>query len=210
MFGVNAKYPVSDNLTVTAFIVNGYYHLSHPNDQPSYGGQWAYKATSRLTLTQTLYAGPDQTNAAFEFWRFYANHIVEWKGDDLTIAASYDIGTENIANRPGSPRAFVTGGNVVARWHVAGPWTVAVRPEVFWDRNGRWTGSEQFVKAITSTVEYRLPYKWTNTIVRLEHRWDESTGQGGGFFSRGEIQPGVISPDPEPTFGVARHSLDLR
>ena len=90
----------------------------------------------------------------------------------------------------------MTGGAVVARWHVAGPWTVAVRPEVFWDRNGRWTGSEQFVKAITSTVEYRLPYKWTNTIVRLEHRWDESTGAGGGFFSGGELQPGVIGLTP--------------
>lgn len=196
MFGVNAKYPVSDNLTVTAFIVNGYYHLSNPNDQPSYGGQWAYKATPRLTLTQTLYGGPDQTNTAFEFWRFYANHIAEWKGDDLTLVASYDIGTENIANRQGSPRAFVTGGNVVARWHVGGPWTLAVRPEFYWDRNGRWTGSEQFVKAVTSTVEYRFPYKWTNTILRLEHRWDESTGAGGGFFSRGELQPGVISLTP--------------
>lgn len=196
MFGVNAKYPVSDALTVTAFIVNGYYHLSHPNDQPSYGGQWAYKATPRLTITQTLYGGPDQTNTAFEFWRFYANHIVEWKGDDLTLVASYDIGTETIANRQGSPRAFVTGGNMVARWHVAGPWTVAVRPEFYWDRNGRWTGSEQFVKAMTSTIEYRIPYQWTNTIVRLEHRWDESTGAGGGFFTRREFQPGVISLTP--------------
>ena len=140
MFGVNAKYLVSDTLTVAGFIVNGYYHLSHPNDQPSYGGQWAYKATPRLTVTQTLYGGPDQTNTSLEFWRFYANHIVEWKGDDLTLAASYDIGTENIANRPGNPRAFVTGGNIVARWHVAGPWTVALRPELYWDRNGRWTG----------------------------------------------------------------------
>ena len=196
MFGVNAKYPVSDNLTVTAFIINGYYHLSNPNDQPSYGGQWAYKATPRLTLTQTLYGGPDQTNTAFEFWRFYANHIVEWKGEDLTLVASYDIGTENIANRQGSPRAFVTGGNVVARWHVTGPWAVAVRPEFYWDRNGRWTGSEQFVKAVTSTVEYRFPYRRTNTILRLEHRWDESTGAGGGFFRRGEIQPGVLSLTP--------------
>jgi hypothetical protein len=196
MFGVNAKYPISDNLTVTAFIINGYYHLSNPNDQPSYGGQWVYKATPRLTLTQTLYGGPDQTNTAFEFWRFYANHIVEWKGEQLTLVASYDIGRENIANRQGSPSAFVTGGNVVARWHVTGPWTLAVRPEVYWDRSGRWTGSEQFVKAVTSTVEYRFPYRWTNTMVRLEHRWDESTGAGGGFFSRGELQPGVISLAP--------------
>ncbi len=192
MFGVNAKYLVSDTLTVAGFIVNGYYHLSHPNDQPSYGGQWAYKATPRLTVTQTFYGGPDQTNTSLEFWRFYANHIVEWKGDDLTLAASYDIGTENIANRPGNPRAFVTGGNIVARWHVAGPWTVALRPELYWDRNGRWTGSEQFVKAMTSTIEYKVPYKWTNTIVRLEHRWDESTGAQGGFFRGGETRPGEI------------------
>ncbi|ULA60882.1 MAG: conserved exported protein of unknown function [Nitrospira sp.] len=196
MFGVSAKYPVSDNLTVTAFVVNGYYHLSRPNDQPSYGAQWAYKATPRLTLTQTLYGGPDQTDTALQFWRLYANHIVEWKGDDVTIAASYDIGTENIADRPGHPRAFVTGGNIVARWHVAGPWTLALRPEVYWDRNGRWTGSEQFVKAVTSTIEYRIPYKWTNTTVRLEHRWDESIGAGGGFFRRGEVQPGVLSLTP--------------
>ena len=49
---------------------------------------------------------------------------------------------------------------------------------------------------MTSTIEYRIPYKSTNTIVRLEHRWDESTGAGGGFFRRGEIQPGVISLTP--------------
>lgn len=196
MFGVNAKYPVSDNLTLTAFVVNGYYHLSHPNDQPSYGGQWSYKATPRLTLTQTLYGGPDQTNTAMKFWRFYANHIVEWKGDDLTLALSYDIGTEHIADRPGHPRAFVTGANLVARWHVGGPWAVALHPEVYWDRNGRWTGNEQFVKAITTTLEYRAPYGWTNTTIRLEHRWDESTGAGGGFFRRGDVQPGVLSLTP--------------
>ncbi|MGH7257236.1 MAG: outer membrane beta-barrel protein [Nitrospiraceae bacterium] len=196
MFGINAKYPVSDTLTVTGFIVNGYYHLSHPNDQPSYGAQWAWKATSRLTLTQTVYAGPDQTNTAVEFWRFYANHIAEWKSDDLTIAVSYDVGTENIAGRPDNPRAFVMGGNLVTRWHITGPWTVALRPEFYWDRNGRWTGAEQFVKAMTSTVEYKIPYRWTNTIVRLEHRWDESTGAQGGFFKGGETQPGVIGLTP--------------
>ena len=196
MFGINAKYPVSDALTLTAFIVNGYYHLSHPNDQPSYGAQWAYKATPRLTVTQTLYGGPDQTNTALQFWRVYANHIVEWRGDDWTLAASYDVGTENVAARQGSPRAFVMGGNAVARWHVAGPWSLAVRPEFYWDRNGRWTGSEQFVKAVTSTVDYRIPYQWTNMIARLEHRWDESTEAGGGFFSRRESQPGVIALTP--------------
>jgi hypothetical protein len=196
MFGVNAQYPVSDALTVTAFVVNSYYHLAHPNDHPSYGGRWVWKATPRFTLMQTLYAGPDQTDTSMEFWRLYGNHILEWKGDDVTIAASLDIGTERIASQSGNPRAFVMGGNLVVRWHVAGPWSVALRPEFYWDRNGRWTGAEQFVKAITSTVEYQLPYKWANTIVRVEHRYDDSTGAGGGFFTNGEIRPGVAGLTP--------------
>jgi len=196
MFGVNAKYPVNDRLTVAAFVINRYFHLSYTTAQPSYGGQWSYKITPRVTATQTIYWGPDQTKTALEFWRLYGNHILQWKGDDVTIALSYDVGTENVANQPGSPRAFVTGGDLVARWHISGPWAVAVRPEFYWDRNGRWTGSEQFVKAITSTVEYRLPYRSTDTIVRLEHRFDDSTGAQGGFFRRGDIGPGTVGLSP--------------
>jgi hypothetical protein len=196
MFGINAKYPVNENFAVAAFVINGYAHLSHPNDQPSYGVQWAYKITPRLTATQTTYWGPDQTKTSLEFWRLYGNHILEWKGDDVTVALSYDIGTESIANQPGNPRTFVMGGNMIMKWHVAGPWSVALRPEFYWDRNGRWTGAEQFVKAITSTIEYKIPYRWTNTMVRLEHRYDESTGVGGGFFRRGEISPGVFGLAP--------------
>lgn len=191
MFGVNAAYPVNDRLTVTAFVINRYYHLAYTVAQPSYGGKWSYALTPRLTAMQTLYWGPDQTDASLEFWRLYGNHILEWKADEVTIAASYDIGTEDIANRPGSPRTFVMGGNMVVKWHVAGPWSVAVRPEFYWDRNGRWTGAEQFVKAVTSTVEYQFSHQWTRAVVRMEHRYDESTGVGGGFFKDGESSFGV-------------------
>ena len=196
MFGVNAAYPVNDRLTVTTFVINRYYHLAYTVAQPSYGGKWSYALTPRLTAMQTLYWGPDQTDGSLEFWRLYGNHILEWKGDEVTVAVSYDAGTENIADRPGSPRAFVMGGNLMMKWHVAGPWSVALRPEFYWDRNGRWTGAEQFVKAITSTIEYKLPYRWTNTMLRVEHRYDESTGVGGGFFRRGEIGPGVFGLAP--------------
>ena len=191
MFGVNARYPLSEELTATVYVINAYYHLAHPNDQPSYGGQLSWKATSRITVTETIYYGPAQANTSMEFWRLYSNYNAEWKGDDVTLALSYDFGTENIAGQPGSPRAFVTAGALFTRWHITGPWSVAVRPEFYWDRNGRWTGNEQFVKAVTSTLEYAFPYRWTNTRVRLEHRWDESTGKDGGFFKRGDVQPGV-------------------
>jgi hypothetical protein len=74
---------------------------------------------------------------------------------------------------------------------VRGPWSVTLRPEFAWDRDGRWTGFPQTIKAVTSTLEYRFPYQRTNTIVRLEHRYDDSRGKGGGFFYGVQVQPGT-------------------
>ncbi|OLC40697.1 MAG: hypothetical protein AUH74_07545 [Nitrospirae bacterium 13_1_40CM_4_62_6] len=191
MFGVNASYPFSEQLTATLFVINSYFHLSHPNDQPSYGGQLAYKATQRLTIKETVYYGPQQADTSLEFWRLFFDTIAEWKGDKVTVAFEHQIGTENLAV-PGSPRTFWTGAMIPVQWNFSGPWSVAIRPEFYWDRNGRLTGFEQLVKAMTTTLGYRIPYGWTNTILRLEHRYDESTGAGGGFFKGGEVSPGVI------------------
>ncbi len=191
MFGVNASYPFNERLTGTVFVINGYFHLSHPNDQPSYGGQLSYKATQRLTIKETIYYGPDQSDTAIEFWRFFSDSIAEWKGEAVTIAFEYQIGTERLAV-PGTPRIFWTAAQLPIHWRINDPWSVTVRPEFYWDRNGRLTGFEQFVKAVTTTLGYRVPYKRTNTILRLEHRFDESTGVGGGFLKGNEISPGVI------------------
>jgi len=54
------------------------------------------------------------------------------------------------------------------------------------------TGARQFIKAITTTLEYKLPIAATITRFRLEYRYDDSTGPQGGFFKDGEISPGVI------------------
>ncbi len=197
MFGVNAKYPVNERVTIAGFIINGYYHLSNPNDQPSYGGQVAWKPVQQFTITNTLYYGPDQQSTSLEFWRLFSDNIVEWKpSDEVTVSLTYDIGTERILNQVGNPRTFAMAGVLQGKWHIAGPWSVALRPEFYWDRNGRWTGAEQFVKAVTTMAEYQFPYQWMNTVVRLEYRYDDSTGAGGGFFTRNQISPGVIGLTP--------------
>jgi hypothetical protein len=190
MFGANARYEAGDNLSVALFVINGYWHLANPNSLPSYGAQAAWKPSDRLTMTQTVYYGPDQTNTDIEFWRFFSDSIVEWKGDDILAAFEYQIGTENVAVA-GSPRAFWMGASAPVRWMFSKSWSIAVRPEFFWDRNGRQTGFEQTVKALTTTLEFRVPYDRTSTLLRLEHRFDESTGSAGGFFKRGEISPGM-------------------
>ena len=182
MLGVNAVYPFNDQWTGAFFIINDYFHLEHANDVPSYGGQVAYKPSQPWTMKETLYYGPDQANTSIEFWRLFSDTIVEWKGEEVTVALDYQIGTQKNASAPGHPRDFYTGSALELKWHIEGPWTVALRPEFWWDRNGLMSGFEQLVRAVTTTLQYTVPYRWTNTICKLEYRYDESTGPGGGFF----------------------------
>jgi hypothetical protein len=197
MMGVNAVYPFNEQWTGAAFIINEYWHLASANSHPSYGAQLAYKPTAAWLFKQTLYYGPDQADTSLEFWRLFSDSIIEWKvSDDVTLVGEYQLGTQNSATLPGNPRTFYMGASFPMRWHVSGPWSVALRPELYWDRNGIITGFQQFIRAVTTTAEYKLPYKWTHTIMRMEYRYDESTGPGGGFFKGGEIAPGVIGLTP--------------
>jgi Putative beta-barrel porin-2, OmpL-like. bbp2 len=195
MFGVNATYPFNDRWTGTLFVINEYFHLQNTNSVPSYGAQVAYKPSEPWTIKETMYYGPDQSNTSMEFWRLFSDTIVEWKSHPLTVAFEYQIGTEELAT-PGTPRIFWTAAQLPIHWVIDGPWSATVRPELYWDRNGRLTGSEQFIKAVTTTLEYKFPYLWTNTIARLEYRYDESRGTGGGFYKGGEVAPGVIGLTP--------------
>lgn len=195
MLGVNASYPFTSKLTGTLFVVNGYWHLAHANNVPSSGGHLVYKPTERLTLKETVLYGPHQSGTSLEFWRLFSDSIAERKGDRYTVAFEYQIGTERVGV-PGSPRALWTAAQLPVQWALRGPWSVTVRPEFAWDRDGRWTGSVQLVKAVTTTVEYRIPYRRTHTILRLEHRYDDSRGKGGGFFKDGQVQPGVVGLTP--------------
>lgn len=109
----------------------------------------------------------------------------------MILAIAYDLGTENAAERAGHPRTFWTGGALFVKWHLHGLWSVSVRPELYWDRNGRLTGSEQFIKAITTTLECKQVIGLQTARVGLEYRYDESTGVGGGFFKGGDVRPGT-------------------
>jgi hypothetical protein len=202
MLGVNASYPVTSRLTATALVLNGYWHLAHANDVPSVGGQLAYKATDRVTVKETVLYGPHQTNTALRYWRFFSDTIVERKIERVTAAVEYQIGTEGVATAV-DPRALWMAAQAPVKWVVAGPWSIILRPEFAWDRDGRWIGAEQSVKAFTSTVEYRRLLGHAQAIVKLEYRVDDSRGPGGGFFTEPDVRPGVPGLTPtQHLFGV--------
>jgi putative OmpL-like beta-barrel porin-2 len=195
MMGVNASYPFNEKLTAGFFLINGYWHLANANRVPSSGGQLAYKPSPRLTLKETVLWGPHQSNTSFKFWRSLSDSLVECRGDRVTFAFEYLTSWERVEGT-GARRALMMAGQLPVHWTLNNRWSATVRPEVFWDRDGRWTLARQTVKAVTTTLEYRIPYKWTNTILRLEHRYDDSRGPDGGFFRGAEVHPGVVGLTP--------------
>lgn len=195
MMGVNASYPFSAKVTGTFFVINGYWHLANANSVPSWGGQVAYKASPLVTLKETVLSGPHQSNTAFTFWRFLSDTIAEHKGDRVTAALEYIYSTERV-NVPGSPRALMMAGQLPVHWALNKRWSATVRPEFFWDRNGRWSLARQTVKAITTTLEHRIAYRETNTILWLGHQYSDSRGPDGGFFRGAFVAPGVVPLTP--------------
>jgi Putative beta-barrel porin-2, OmpL-like. bbp2 len=197
MIGVNASYPMTDKMTGTIGVVNGYWHLAHANDAPSLVGQLAYKASDQITFKQTVLYGSHQPSTGLEFWRVFSDTIVERKAGPLTIAAEYQLGTEKV-DAPGNPRALWTSAQVPVRWVVQEPWSITVRPEFAWDRDGRWIsgqlGAGQSIKAVTTTLERRVPYRGVQGILRLEYRFDDSRGAAGGFFDDGNGRPVGLTP----------------
>jgi hypothetical protein len=169
--------------------------LADANSVPSSGGQLAYKPTEHWTIKQTVLYGPHQSDTSLEFWRLLSDTIAEWKSGRLTTAFEYQIATEKVAGG-GTQRAEWTSAQLPVHWAFNDRWSATVRPEFATDHSGRWTGFTQSVKAFTSTLEYRIPHRTTNTILRLEHRFDDSRGTEGGFFNDGFAAPGVVELTP--------------
>jgi hypothetical protein len=202
MLGMSARYPFTGNFDVGLHLMNGFNYLSHPNNAPSLGVDMDWRITKRMTLAQNVYYGPDQESTSLRFWRLFSDSQIEWRGENLTLAAIYDIGTEQAAGQAGSPRQFWTSAALFTRYIFPGPWSGAIRPEVFWDRHGLMTKAEQLLLAVTTTLEYRRHFREHLTVVRFEHRYDRSSGQEGGFFRRGRVDPdgAGLAPDQHLLF----------
>jgi hypothetical protein len=190
MLGANAAYPFTDKLTVTGYVINSYFHLSHPNDAPSFGGQLAYTASPRVSVKETVLTGSHQTDTSFGSWRVLSDTIVERKAGRLTIAGELQLAGETLADS--GERASWTALQFPVHLAVKGPWSVSLRPELARDPSGRYTGVRQTVTAFTSGIEYRVAGHGAQAIARIEYRYDHSTGAEGGFYSgsNNELTPG--------------------
>jgi hypothetical protein len=58
------------------------------------------------------------------------------------------------------------------------------------------TGARQFIKGVTTTLDYKVRYAWTTTLFRLEYRFNNSTGSQGGFYTGGPTTSGTVGLTP--------------
>ncbi|MGR9108458.1 MAG: outer membrane beta-barrel protein [Gammaproteobacteria bacterium] len=182
LIGAGAQYPVNDRIDLSFYLVNGFNYLAHTNNQPRYAGQFSWQVTPNFKFTENLFLGPEQARTDLQYWRAFANSILEWSQSDYSIAVVYDVGTEKSAQSASHVQTLWMGSAIFTRWNISGPWSVALRPELYWDPNGTLTGSIQFIKAITTTLEYKITHGHGNNRFRLEYRYDNSTGKQGGFY----------------------------
>ncbi|WP_447985405.1 outer membrane beta-barrel protein [Nitrospira sp. Nam74] len=192
ILAIGGRYPITPNVNAGLHILNGFQYLSHSNNLPSYGAELDWRITTRTTLYQNVYYGPDQPETHVKFWRAFSDSTLQWRGDSLTFALSYDIGTERSSADAAASRQFWMASALYARWELGGPLAVALRPEMFWDRNGLMTQAQQLLWAITSTLDYKQHLGPQLAVVRLEYRYDRSSGPEGGFFTDGETVPGTL------------------
>jgi len=159
MLGVNAAYPATPRLTVTGILINGYWHLANANSVPTSGAQLAFKPNDTVTVKETVLYGPHQNDTSLGFWRVLSDTILERKTSRVTTAFEYQVSTERVDDAIAS-RAYWMSAQLPIHWSLAGPF-----------------------KAVTGTLEYRVPLQTTQAIVRTEYRLDDSRGSGGGFFA---------------------------
>lgn len=177
------------SLEVGIYVVSEYQHLSLANNLPSYVAKLEWRASDHLTIFQNLYYGPDQKAESLKYWRTFSDSTIEWRKADWRVALSYDVGTEAMAEIKNDPRSTWMGAALFTQLHVAGPWSVGVRPEFYWDPQGRMTQHKQLLWAHTTTLEYKKHLGAYSLTARLEHRYDHSTGSQAGFFENGFRTP---------------------
>jgi putative OmpL-like beta-barrel porin-2 len=185
---MGAKYttPITDTLSATVMLVNGFDNARDNNSGKSYGVQGSWAPNDHFNTTLTWIQGPENsgTNEGWQkdlSWNFYAK-----LHERFEIMTNYDSIWG--ANPDGTGQlSWGLGG--YARINLADKWAVSQRFEYFDDSEARSTGVDQILKEYTATLEFK---PLNQLVTRLEYRRDWSTTQ---FFDRGNTPSSANNQD---------------
>lgn len=182
LIGLGGEYRIDQAKSAGFYLLSDYDYLAYRSPEPKYAAYFDWALDSRWKLRTNVFLGPEQRNSAIEGWRYFSDTLLQWSNDEITLALAYDVGTERLVGVE-EKQVLWMGSALFSRWHIGGPWSVALRPEVYWDADGKMTGNTNLITAMTATAEYKVPLAFANIALRGEYRLDHADNPQAGFFS---------------------------
>jgi hypothetical protein len=173
--GVRIGYPVTDTVSVTGFVVNGWNNVRENNNAKTLGGSVAIKPNDRLSIVQNYMVGAEQPDNSDDLRHLFDTVVSFALTDKVSLMGNYDYGRDEIVGES------VDWSGVAGYLKYQHNENLAFIPrfEVIWDSKAFTTGAVQNVKEFTLTGEY----KFSGLISRLEFRQDFSDEE---FFPDGD------------------------
>jgi hypothetical protein len=169
--GLRTRYPLSDNVSVAGYLYNGWNRLVDNNSGKTLGASVILTPVGGLSLFANWIGGPELDDSVSGGQRNVVDATVVLEtAAGLTLALNADYGTERIR----SGAVDWKGVAAYIRYGLGDNLVIAIRGEVFLDRDGVSTGIPQDLKELTLTVEHRF---LQHLLLRAEYRHDRSTSE---------------------------------
>ncbi len=172
--GVRASYVVSDQVSATGFLLNGWNNVKDNNNAKSFGTQVLVAPSDRVSLAGTWIGGAEQTDV--DGWRNMLDAIVTVT---VTPQVKLQLNADYVRDRGLGPGVGWHGVAAAVRAELTPKWTLAPRVEWFSDPQGASTGVAQDVVEGTITMQRAIA---AGLKARVEYRVDHSTAE---FFPTG-------------------------
>jgi hypothetical protein len=189
--GLRATVPVSDKVTLSGMLVNGWNDVEDNNSGKTWGVGAILKPSAKVSLAQNFIGGPEQVGDAHDKRFLTDTTLTVTPTDKLSLMANYDYGKDKVLGTDVKWQGIA----LYAKVQATPAWALTPRFEWFDDADGFATGTVQKVKELTITSEQKLGGK---LVTRIEYRRDFSDQEfftsktGGPRRSQSNITIGLI------------------
>ncbi len=195
--GARLGAPLTDTLTGTLLLVNGFDNAFDQNSGKSYGAQAAWSPSDRASTVLTWIHGPENAGTNDGWLR-----DLSWNGwvqfnDRFEAMVNMDLIS---ATDPAGKSATSWGLGGYLRYHLSDRVRIAERYEFMDDQEARSTGLAQTLMENTITLEFQPVVDDARFLTRLEYRRDWSDA---AFFPCSGCSDGLSKSQDTFTIGLS-------
>jgi hypothetical protein len=165
--GARLAYTVNDKVSVGGMLVNGWNATGDNNSGKTVGGMITIKPTSKISITQNLLVGPEQTDNSDDVRTMSDTVVAVTVNDKVTAGLNYDYVKDGVEGEGISWQGIA----LYLKGQLTPAFALAPRFEIYDDADGFLTGRAQTLKEFTLTAEVKHSQ---GLIFRAEYRRDWS------------------------------------